>query len=54
MKANPKNRLIGQALFYEGELKVYACPIGACPIEGTFFAELCSIMTGFDRGQRLG
>ncbi len=30
------------------ELKVYACPIG-----GTFFDELCLLMIGFDRGQRL-
>jgi len=30
------------------ELKVYACPIG-----GTFFDELCLLMIGFDRGQRV-
>jgi len=32
-----------------GELKVSACPIGS-----TFFDELCLIMIGFDRGQRVG
>ena len=32
-----------------GELQVYACRIG-----GTFFDELCLIMIGFDRGQRVG
>ncbi len=31
------------------ELKVYACPIG-----GRFFAELCLLMIGFNRGQRVG
>ncbi len=28
---------------------MYACPIG-----GTFFDELCLLMIGFDRGQRVG
>ena len=37
-----------------GKLKVYACPIGACPIGSTFFDELCLLMIGFDRGQRVG
>jgi len=31
-----------------GELQGYACPIG-----GTFFDELCLVMIGFDRGQRV-
>ncbi len=33
---------------------MYACPIGACPLGSTFFDELCLIITGFDRGQRVG
>jgi hypothetical protein len=36
------------------DLKVYACPIGACPLGSTFFDELCFSVTGFDGGQRLG
>ena len=39
-----RNDLNGRTLFYEGELKVSACPIGACPIWGTFFDELCLLM----------
>ena len=38
-------------VFLLGELKGYACLIGACPIGSTCFDELCFIVTGFDRGQ---
>ena len=29
------------------ELKVSACPIGACPLGSTFFAELCLLMNSY-------
>ncbi len=38
-----------RVVYLFGEFKVYACPI-----VGTFFDELCLLMIGFDRGQRLG